>query len=85
MDFDIVELFIVFMVFFKFCFDIFKIFGNNKIGELVLVFGLYWFVIFIGYVEEEGILVVEDLFERVWLDWMILFDFRMWKKVWNDL
>ena len=38
-----------------------------------------------GSVEQDDIPVSEDLFERVRLDWMILFDLRMWKKVRNDL
>lgn len=47
--------------------------------------GQYWLATPAGYVEQENIPVAEDLFERVRLDWMILFDLRMWKKVRNDL
>ncbi|KAK3300001.1 uncharacterized protein B0H64DRAFT_313987 [Chaetomium fimeti] len=47
--------------------------------------GQYWLATPSGYVEQEDIPVAEDLFERVRLDWMILFDLRMWKKVRNDL
>ncbi len=47
--------------------------------------GHYWLATPAGYVEQENIPVAEDLFERVRLDWMILFDLRMWKKVRNDL
>ncbi|KAL2131572.1 hypothetical protein VTI74DRAFT_4896 [Chaetomium olivicolor] len=47
--------------------------------------GHYWLVTPAGYVEQESIPIAEDLFERVRLDWMILFDLRMWKKVRNDL
>ncbi|KAK4129344.1 hypothetical protein N657DRAFT_686691 [Parathielavia appendiculata] len=47
--------------------------------------GDYWLATPAGYVEQENIPVSEDLFERVRLDWMILFDLRMWKKVRNDL
>ncbi|KAL2144399.1 hypothetical protein VTI28DRAFT_9136 [Corynascus sepedonium] len=47
--------------------------------------GQYWLATPQGYVEQENIPVAEDLFERVRLDWMILFDLRMWKKVRNDL
>ncbi|KAK1755170.1 E3 ubiquitin-protein ligase [Echria macrotheca] len=47
--------------------------------------GRYWLDTPAGYVEQEDIPVAEDLFERVRLDWMILFDLRMWKKVRNDL
>jgi len=47
--------------------------------------GRYWLDTPAGYVEQEDIPVAEDLFKRVRLDWMILFDLRMWKKVRNDL
>ncbi|KAK3336220.1 hypothetical protein B0T19DRAFT_32995 [Cercophora scortea] len=47
--------------------------------------GRYWLSTPAGYVEQRNIPVSEDLFERVRLDWMILFDLRMWKKVRNDL
>ncbi|KAK5663672.1 hypothetical protein OQA88_4103 [Cercophora sp. LCS_1] len=47
--------------------------------------GRYWLETPTGYVEHEDIPVAENLFERVRLDWMILFDLRMWKKVRNDL
>ncbi|KAM7223185.1 hypothetical protein V8F06_001398 [Rhypophila decipiens] len=47
--------------------------------------GRYWLSTPTGYVEQENIPVAEDLFERVRLDWMILFDLRMWKRVRNNL
>ncbi|KAL1841595.1 hypothetical protein VTJ49DRAFT_6905 [Mycothermus thermophilus] len=47
--------------------------------------GRYWLAAPAGYVEQDDIPIAEDLFERVRLDWMILFDLRMWKKVRNDL
>ncbi|KAK3329378.1 hypothetical protein B0H66DRAFT_21558 [Apodospora peruviana] len=47
--------------------------------------GRYWLGTPAGYVEQVDIPVSEDLFERVRLDWMILFDLRMWKRVRNDL
>ncbi|KAA8634627.1 hypothetical protein SMACR_02955 [Sordaria macrospora] len=47
--------------------------------------GRYWLQTPAGYVEEKDIPVAEDLFERVRLDWLILFDLRMWKKVRCDL
>ncbi|KAK3394480.1 hypothetical protein B0H63DRAFT_506186 [Podospora didyma] len=47
--------------------------------------GRYWLGTPAAYVEQTNIPVAEDLFERVRLDWMILFDLRMWKKVRNDL
>ncbi|KAL2264382.1 hypothetical protein VTK26DRAFT_4850 [Humicola hyalothermophila] len=47
--------------------------------------GYYWLETPAGYVEQENVPPAEDLFERVRLDWMILFDLRMWKKIRNDL
>ncbi|KAK0731201.1 hypothetical protein B0H67DRAFT_564056 [Lasiosphaeris hirsuta] len=47
--------------------------------------GRYWLDTPAGYVEQENIPVAEDLFERVRLDWLVLFDLRMWKKARNDL
>lgn len=47
--------------------------------------GRYWLSTPAGYVERKDIPVAEDLFKRVRLDWMILFDLRMWKKVRNNL
>ncbi|KAK4193490.1 E3 ubiquitin-protein ligase [Podospora australis] len=47
--------------------------------------GHYWLVVPPGYVEKWDVPAAEDLFQRVRLDWMILFDLRMWKKVRNDL
>ncbi|KAH6634042.1 hypothetical protein B0J18DRAFT_390963 [Chaetomium sp. MPI-SDFR-AT-0129] len=47
--------------------------------------GQYWLATPVGYVEQEDIPAAENLFERVRLDWLILFDLRMWKKVRNDL
>lgn len=45
--------------------------------------GKYWMGIPAGYMSRED--PVEDRFPGVRLDWMILFDLRMWKKVRNDL
>jgi E3 ubiquitin-protein ligase UBR1 len=47
--------------------------------------GKYWLGVPAGYIERENVPVAEDLFQRVRLDWLILFDLRMWKKVRNDL
>ncbi|GJC91856.1 ubiquitin-protein ligase e3 component [Colletotrichum higginsianum] len=38
-----------------------------------------------GYMNRENVPPAEDVFQRVRLDWLILFDLRMWKKVRNDL
>ncbi|KAL1896621.1 E3 ubiquitin-protein ligase ubr1 [Sporothrix stenoceras] len=47
--------------------------------------GRYWLGVPPDYMEVEGVPPAEDLFQRVRLDWLILFDLRMWKKVRNDL
>lgn len=47
--------------------------------------GSYWLGTPTGYVEQEGIPLSENIFERVRLDWLVLFDVRMWKKVRIDL
>ncbi|EFX03776.1 ubiquitin-protein ligase e3 component [Grosmannia clavigera kw1407] len=47
--------------------------------------GHYWLGVPAAYMECEGVQPAEDLFQRVRLDWLILFDLRMWKKVRNDL
>lgn len=47
--------------------------------------GRYWMLAPAAYVETENVPTSEDLFQRVRLDWMILFDLRMWKKVRNDM
>lgn len=45
----------------------------------------YWLTTPEAYQGEENVPLHEDLFQRVRLDWMILFDLRMWKKVRIDL
>ncbi|KAJ1331285.1 E3 ubiquitin-protein ligase UBR1 [Microdochium nivale] len=47
--------------------------------------GRYWVETPAAYVERNNIHPFEDVFQRVRLDWLILFDLRMWKKVRNDL
>ncbi|OTB02136.1 hypothetical protein M426DRAFT_322961 [Hypoxylon sp. CI-4A] len=47
--------------------------------------GRYWVETPAAYMERENIHPFEDVFQRVRLDWLILFDLRMWKKVRNDL
>ncbi|CAK7197478.1 E3 ubiquitin-protein ligase ubr1 [Sporothrix eucalyptigena] len=47
--------------------------------------GRYWLGVPPAYMEVENVPPAEDLFQRVRLDWLILFDLRMWKKVRNDL
>jgi E3 ubiquitin-protein ligase UBR1 len=47
--------------------------------------GRYWLETPPRYMDRENVPPSEDVFQRVRLDWMILFDLRMWKKVRNDL
>lgn len=47
--------------------------------------GRYWVETPPAYLERSNTQSYEDVFERVRLDWLILFDLRMWKKVRNDL
>ncbi|KAI1390178.1 uncharacterized protein F4822DRAFT_428520 [Hypoxylon trugodes] len=47
--------------------------------------GRYWVETPAAYMERDSIHPFEDVFQRVRLDWLILFDLRMWKKVRNDL
>lgn len=47
--------------------------------------GTYWLGAPVAYTESENVPAAEDLFQRLRLDWMVLFDLRMWKKVRNDL
>lgn len=45
----------------------------------------YWLERPEGYASKEPVLLHEDLRQRVRLDWMILFDLRLWKKARIDL
>ena len=45
----------------------------------------YWIETPTVYTRRENIPIAEDVFQRVRLDWLLLFDLRMWKKVRNDL
>ncbi|ORY65876.1 uncharacterized protein BCR38DRAFT_340296 [Pseudomassariella vexata] len=47
--------------------------------------GKYWVETPTPYMERAKDKPYEDVFSRVRLDWLILFDLRMWKKVRNDL
>ena len=47
--------------------------------------GRYWLEAPEGYGVRENIPPSEDVFRRVRLDWLILFDLRLWKRVRNDL
>lgn len=47
--------------------------------------GRYWIETPAVYTQRENIPPAEDVFRRVRLDWLLLFDLRMWKKVRNDL
>lgn len=47
--------------------------------------GRYWLETPAIYTQRENISPAEDVFQRVRLDWLLLFDLRMWKKVRIDL
>lgn len=47
--------------------------------------GRYWLLTPAAYMDNGNVPPSENVFQRVRLDWMILFDLRMWKKVRNDL
>ncbi|KAI6529481.1 E3 ubiquitin-protein ligase ubr1 [Pyricularia oryzae] len=47
--------------------------------------GKYWLTVPPAYLQRHNLSVAEDLFQRVRLDWLVLFDLRLWKKVRNDL
>ncbi|KAI1845262.1 hypothetical protein JX266_008572 [Neoarthrinium moseri] len=47
--------------------------------------GRYWVEMPAAYMEPAKERPYEDVFERVRLDWLILFDLRMWKRVRQDL
>lgn len=47
--------------------------------------GPYWLETPATYTQRENVPPAEDVFQRVRLDWLLLFDLRMWKKVRNDL
>lgn len=47
--------------------------------------GRYWLETPAGYRARDNIPTEEDVFQRVRLDWLILFDLRLWKRVRNDL
>ncbi|KAI1828479.1 hypothetical protein F4861DRAFT_487777 [Xylaria intraflava] len=47
--------------------------------------GRYWVETPAAYTERDNLHAYEDVFQRVRLDWLVLFDLRMWKKVRNDL
>jgi E3 ubiquitin-protein ligase UBR1 len=38
-----------------------------------------------GYTTRDAVPLYEDIWQRVRLDWMILFDLRLWKKARTDL
>lgn len=47
--------------------------------------GRYWIETPHIYTQRNDIAPAEDVFQRVRLDWLLLFDLRMWKQVRNDL
>lgn len=57
----------------------------GKAERLVPRPGRYWIETPTIYTQRENVPPAEDVFRRVRLDWLLLFDLRMWKKVRNDL
>ncbi|OAA79466.1 RING finger domain containing protein [Akanthomyces lecanii RCEF 1005] len=47
--------------------------------------GPYWIETPASYTQRGSVSPAEDVFQRVRLDWLLLFDLRMWKKARNDL
>ncbi|PFH58749.1 hypothetical protein XA68_13287 [Ophiocordyceps unilateralis] len=47
--------------------------------------GRYWIETPAVYTQRDNVPPAEDVFQRVRLDWLLLFDLRMWKKIRNDL
>lgn len=59
--------------------------GNAQQDVVPPKSGRYWLLAPTAYIDPGDVPPAEDVFQRVRLDWMILFDLRMWKKVRNDL
>lgn len=57
----------------------------GKTAKLVPRPGHYWIETPQAYTEQQDAPPAEDVFQRVRLDWLLLFDLRMWKKARNDL
>lgn len=57
----------------------------GKTEKLVARPGPYWIETPTSYTQRESVSPAEDVFQRVRLDWLLLFDLRMWKKARNDL
>lgn len=59
--------------------------GSSQRDQAPPKSGRYWLLAPAAYIDNRDVQPAEDVFQRVRLDWMILFDLRMWKKVRNDL
>ncbi|KAM6531182.1 E3 ubiquitin-protein ligase ubr1 [Fusarium solani] len=57
----------------------------GKTEKLTARPGRYWIETPTIYTQRENVPPAEDVFRRVRLDWLLVFDLRMWKKVRNDL
>lgn len=57
----------------------------GKTAKLIPGPGRYWIETPAEYTQRHNVPPAEDVFQRVRLDWLLLFDLRMWKKVRNDL
>ncbi|PTB57509.1 hypothetical protein M431DRAFT_108985 [Trichoderma harzianum CBS 226.95] len=57
----------------------------GKMEKLLPNPGLYWLETPAAYTQSGNVPPAEDVFQRVRLDWLLLFDLRMWKRARNDL
>ncbi|KAI2628910.1 hypothetical protein GGS21DRAFT_228771 [Xylaria nigripes] len=84
-DSDTAEPLIAPTVYAKANMEIPKTLGLSKPDERPPKPGRYWVETPAAYIERDNLHPYEDVFQRVRLDWLVLFDLRMWKKVRNDL
>ncbi|KAK5987326.1 E3 ubiquitin-protein ligase ubr1-like protein [Cladobotryum mycophilum] len=82
-DLDVVEPLIAQNIYAKANIDIPKTPGKTE--KMTPRPGRYWIETPAVYTQRENVPPAEDVFQRVRLDWLLLFDLRMWKKVRNDL
>lgn len=84
-DSDTAEPLIPSSIYAKTSLDVPKTPGNARQDTTPPKSGRYWLLAPAAYIDNGVVPPAEDVFQRVRLDWMILFDLRMWKKVRNDL
>ncbi|KAF3768926.1 hypothetical protein M406DRAFT_337244 [Cryphonectria parasitica EP155] len=84
-DSDVAEPLIPSTIYAKNSLEIPKTPGNTRRNPAPPKSGWYWLLAPAAYMDTSNVPPAENVFQRVRLDWMILFDLRMWKKVRNDL